>query len=98
MIRWSVRLLLFGCVFSACAAHLQGGEILDRMRRNRAQYPPRYTRGSMQQYYVYRNRDGEVKVRKTYVGYADHFPPPAYLYYGYPKSGYFTGLSIGGSP
>ncbi len=98
MKRWTLRLLLLGCAVAACAADLQAGEWLDRMRRERAQYPPRYTHGSVAQNYVYRDRNGQVKVRQVYVGYADHFPPPAYLYYGYPKSGYYTGLGIGGSP
>ena len=98
MKRWTLRLLLLGCAVAAGASHLQAGELLDRIRRNNEQYPPRYTRGSMAQYYVFRDREGDVKVRKTYVGYEDHFPPPAYLHYGYPHSGYFTGLGIDGTP
>ena len=48
----------------------------------------------MAQYYVYRDRYGNVQVREVYPGYAEHFPPPAYLYYGYPKSGYYSGLGF----
>jgi len=98
MKRWTLRILLLGFVVAACAADLQAGEWLDRMRRERAKYPPRYTRGSVAQPYVFRDREGKIQVRETYIGYEDHFPPPAYLYYGYPHSGYFTGLGIGGSP
>jgi hypothetical protein len=67
-------------------------------RRVRMQYPPRYTRDSMSQLYVYKNRQGQVKTRVTYPGYAEGFPPPAYLYYGYPKSGDYTGMGIDGTP
>ena len=30
---------------------------------------------------------GYVKYRYTYPGYVNGFPPPAFLYYGYPQSG-----------
>jgi hypothetical protein len=32
--------------------------------------------------------------RVTYRGYAWGFPPPAYLHYGYPGSGYASGLGF----
>jgi len=98
MKRWTLRLLLLGCAVAACATSLQAGELLDRMRRERDKYPPRYTRASMSQWYIYRDRNGQVQHRQTYPGYEDHFPPPAYLYYGYPHSGNFSGLGIDGSP
>lgn len=99
MKRWAVGLLLACGGLAICCADLHAGDFFRRSQnRQRAQYPPRYTRGSMSQWYVYKNRDGQTKVRQTYPGYAEHFPPPAYLYYGYPKSGYFTGMSIDGTP
>jgi hypothetical protein len=30
---------------------------------------------------------GYVKYRYTYPGYINGFPPPAFMYYGYPQSG-----------
>jgi len=44
--------------------------------------------------YVFRDKNGQVHVRKVYPGYANQFPPPAYLYYGYPHSGDDTGLGF----
>ena len=32
-------------------------------------------------------RNGQTVTRKAYPGYQSHFPPPAWLYYGYPHSG-----------
>jgi len=41
---------------------------------------------------TYRYR-GAVTRRYTYPGYTAGFPPPAFLYYGYPQSGsYSTGF------
>ena len=48
----------------------------------------------MSQWYKYQDRDGNVNFRQVYPGYAEHFPAPAYLYYGYPKSGDDTGLGF----
>jgi hypothetical protein len=99
MKRWTVALLLVCAGLAICAVGSQAGEASRRNpNRQRVQYPPRYTRASMSQWYVYKNRQGQVKVRQTYPGYAEHFPPPAYLYYGYPHSGDFTGLGIDGTP
>ena len=94
MKRWVAGLLLFGCALAASTVEVPAGEFFQRHKRQRIQYPPRYTRGSMAQYYVYRDRYGNVQVREVYPGYAEHFPPPAYLYYGYPKSGYYSGLGF----
>jgi hypothetical protein len=91
-------LLACGGLAIACTG-LEAGDFFKRsQQRERVEYPPRYTRGSMSQWYVYKNRQGQVKVRQTYPGYAEGFPPPAYLYYGYPKSGDFSGMGIDGTP
>ncbi len=45
--------------------------------------PRRYARGSYAEYIV-RNRNGQQSVRQVYNGYTNRFPPPAFLYYGYP--------------
>lgn len=51
-------------------------------RRN----PPRWERGT---YFptIVLQRNGQTVTRKAYPGYQSHFPPPAWLYYGYPHSG-----------
>lgn len=91
MKRWAVGLLLCSCALAALHGPAEAGEPFNRSKRERIEYPPRYKRGSMSQWYVYRDRDGHVHTRKVYPGYAEHFPPPAYLYYGYPHSGDDTG-------
>ncbi len=98
MNRWSFRLLFVGVALALCAPSSQAGKIFQRMQREKQQHPPRYVRGTMQQNYVFRDRDGNIKVREVYPGYAEKFPAPAMFFYGYPHSGYFTGLGIDGSP
>jgi hypothetical protein len=75
-------LLLFWCAVSSCLTQARAGD-----RR----YPPRYQRGSYADYIV-RKKDGKTEVRQVYSGYANRFPPPAFLYYGYPHSGDGTGI------
>ena len=36
--------------------------------------------------------NGQVDVRTVYTGYSNGWPPPAWLYYGYPHSGDETGI------
>ena len=35
-----------------------------------------------------------VTYRTTYPGYINGFPPPAFLYYGYPQSGFSYGVGF----
>lgn len=98
MKRWAVGLLILGCALVACAAELQAGERQQRQKRQKIEYPPRYQRASMSQWYKTRDRNGNINYRQVYPGYAEKFPPPAYLYYGYPHSGDFTGMGLGGTP
>jgi hypothetical protein len=37
---------------------------------------------------------GHTYYRYAYPGYANGFPPPAFLYYGYPQSGYSYGVGF----
>jgi hypothetical protein len=53
--------------------------------------PRRYERGSYGQYIV-KKRQGQPVVSQVYSGYGNGFPPPAFLYYGYPHSGDMTGI------
>lgn len=38
--------------------------------------------------------DGKISYRYAYRGYESNFPPPAFLYYGYPGSGYSHGMGF----
>jgi hypothetical protein len=97
MRHWAARLILICGASAICATDLPAGEAFTRSAK-RNQYPPRYSRASMSQWYIYKNRQGQVKTRQVYPGYGQHFPPPAYLYYGYPHSGDMTGMGIDGTP
>ena len=79
MSRWTVAALL---VWSALAACCVPSEAAPAPRR----YPPRYTRGT---YFptIVKSRNGQVTTETVYPGYKNGFPPPAWLYYGYPHSG-----------
>jgi hypothetical protein len=73
---------------------VSSGSMLSALTESRAgerRYPPRYQRGSYAEYLV-RKKDGQANVRQVYSGYANRFPPPAFLYYGYPHSGDGTGI------
>ena len=39
-------------------------------------------------------KNGNVTYRQTYPGYINGFPPPAFLYYGYPQSGHTHGVGF----
>jgi hypothetical protein len=84
MKRWALGLLLFSCVLSAAATTVQAG---------RRKYPPRYRYSSYSETIV-RTRNGHVTLRQVYPGYVNGFPPPAFLYYGYPHSGDGTGIGF----
>ena len=94
MKRLTVRLLLMSCALGACIAPATAGELFQRMKRHRQVTPHRYDRAPNAQDYVFRDREGNVKVRKVYPGYAEKFPIPALFYYGYPHSGDDTGLGF----
>ena len=94
MKRWSVRLLLLSFALSAGSAPIEAGQLFQRIKRERQQTPHRYDRAPMKQDYVFRDAEGQVKVRKVYPGYAEQFPIPAIFYYGYPHSGDDTGLGF----
>ncbi len=94
MKRWIFGLLALGALFAVDTTQAQAGEWLKRLRQDRQKYPPKWERTSNAWNYVYRDREGQVKVREVYPGYADRFPTPALFYYGYPHSGDDTGLGI----
>jgi hypothetical protein len=52
-------------------------------RRN----PRRFERGTYFPTIKVQQPDGQVRTRTVYPGYRSNFPPPAWLYYGYPHSG-----------
>ncbi len=81
MHRWTLSVLVLSVALAAGSyAHGAG--------RN---YPRRYERGTYSQYVV-KKRQGQSVVSQTYNGYDRGFPPPAFLYYGYPHSGDMTGI------
>jgi hypothetical protein len=83
MTRWAYRMAIWGALAMACA---------DAMAANR-ENPPRYRRGSYAEYIV-RPRNGKPSVRQVYNGYTSHFPPPPFLYYGYPHGKDASGLGF----
>lgn len=83
MMRWTLVFAAVACATLAFASEARAGQ-----RR----YPPRYTRGSYADYVVKMQKNGEPTVRQVYSGYTSNFPPPAFLYYGYPHSGDGTGI------
>jgi hypothetical protein len=103
MKRWPAVLLLLGCAVATCASTAEAGpkrfQRLKREPKNAQQqqlqdYPPRYVRAPNSQNYVFRDKAGQVHVRKVPSGYAEQFPTPAMFYYGYPHSGDDTGLGF----
>ena len=85
MMRWT---LVAACFVGTMFASADQAQALNR----RNQQPPRYTRGSYAEYIKLKNKDGQPYVRQVYSGYSANFPPPAFLYYGYPHSGDDTGI------
>ena len=83
MKRWTLGLILFSCVTLAFLSEAQAGH-----RR----YPPRVKRGSYAETIIIREKNRPPRVRQVYTGYSANFPPPAFLYYGYPHSGDDTGI------
>jgi len=83
MIRLTLGLTL---VVSLALASLQEAQAVER------RYPPKVKRGSYAEYIVIRKKDQPPRVRQVYSGYSSNFPPPAFLYYGYPHSGDGTGI------
>ena len=77
MKRWTIGLLLAAAISSSFDLAAQAAE----HRADR-----RYQRGSFFESIV-RTRNGQVVREKSYIGYKNGFPPPAWLYYGYPHSG-----------
>lgn len=83
MRRWTLSLAFLACVPWASP---QGAQAVER------RYPPRAKRGSYTEYVIIRKQDRPPRVREVYSGYSANFPPPAFLYYGYPHSGDDTGI------
>lgn len=92
MKRCTLGLLLVALTLSALPGTAQAGKMLDRMREQRQKYPPKWKLSTMSPYYVDRDKEGDVRVRQVYPGFAEHFAPPAMFYYGYPHSGDDTGI------
>ena len=84
MRRWTIGLAALACI---AVSDLPTAQAFNR----RSTAPPRYTRGSYAETLV-RKTDGVVTTRQVYSGYSNRFPPPAFLYYGYPHSGDGTGI------
>ncbi len=83
MKHWTLALALFSLI---ALAHASDAQAVQR------RYPPRYTRGTYAEYLAKKQPNGDVKVRQVYSGYSSNFPPPAFLYYGYPHSGDGSGI------
>jgi hypothetical protein len=83
MKRGTLLLVLFAC---ATLAQVRQTQAIHR------RYPPRYSRGTYAEYVIRKQKNGEPTVRQVYSGYSSNFPPPAFLYYGYPHSGDGTGI------
>ena len=77
MKKLSIGLVVLWCALWASPASSQAA-----LRRN----PPRYQRGTYFPTIVV-PRKGQMTTRQVYPGYKNGFPPPAWLYYGYPHSG-----------
>lgn len=57
--------------------------------------PPRPVRRPSYGVYVKTTTpDGKITYRHAYRGYESNFPPPAFLYYGYPSSGFSHGIGF----
>jgi hypothetical protein len=74
---WTRRIVLVGAMLAQLIVTAEAAE-----RRPER----RYRRGSFFET-VMHYPHGVPQKSKAYVGYRSHFPPPAWLYYGYPHSG-----------
>jgi hypothetical protein len=83
MKRWMLGLVLLSCFAQTCLSDARAFERRD---------PPRRKRGSYAEYIIIRQKDSPPRVRQVYTGYSAFFPPPAFLYYGYPHSGDDSGI------
>jgi hypothetical protein len=83
MKRWALRMMICGALAMTCADAVAG----------KGDYGPRYRRGSYAEYIV-RPRHGQPSVRQVYNGYTSYFPPPPFLYYGYPHGKPASGLGF----
>ena len=77
-----MKRLFVGLLLIVGALTVSSSEAQAATRRS----PPRYQRGSYFETIV-RPRNGQLTTRQVYPGYQNGFPPPAWLYYGYPHSG-----------
>ena len=57
------------------------------------QRPQKKTRSGYEAIVIVR-KNNHVSYRTTYPGYINGFPPPAFLYYGYPQSGFSHGVGF----
>ncbi len=83
MKRWTLSLILTSII---ALAFQHDASAIER------RYPPKRKRGSYAEYIIIRQKDRKPRVRQVYTGYSANFPPPAFLYYGYPHSGDDTGI------
>ena len=105
MHRWS-KALLSAAVFLAGGSLSQAAPLPRDIGVSAASgvevpaYPPRVTprgkprRPSSYGVNLYYPQDGGLPRRYTYPGYKNGFPPPAFLYYGYPQNGSTTGVGF----
>ena len=77
MSRWARGLLMIVCASLSLVTEAQAAQ---------RKYPPRYRYSSYYKHIAV-PRDGQMTSRYVYRGYESGFPPPAFLYYGYPHSG-----------
>ncbi len=95
MKRLTIRLLLVALVLGTATASLHAGVFFKRAKReDKPKYPPKYERVSNAHNFVFRDKEGNVQVRKVPSGYLEQFPTPALFYDGYPHSGDDSGLGF----
>jgi len=90
MKRWWIA----GLILAVSATFFAGDASAAPKNQRKVKYPPRWQRTSNAWNYVYRDRNGNKRVREVYPGYSQQFPVPALFYYGYPHSGDDTGLGF----
>jgi len=73
------------------AAILGAAGPAEAAQRRRPRVPHSPSRYGVMATYHYK---GQVIQRYTYPGYVDQLPPPAFLYYGYPQSGFSYGVGF----
>ena len=82
-----MKRICIALLFCASATVAQEASAAPRQR------PVKRTRSGYEAIVAVRKSTG-VTYRTTYPGYVNGFPPPAFLYYGYPQSGFSYGVGF----